>query len=150
MQKSGLAAHCRGLLEERINDINSELEALNESLQGETKSSAGDKHETSRAMMNLEQEKMRRQLHEAQTMRESFLKIDFNRTSTQAIPGSLIYTDQGVFLLSIGLGKVQYEGKEIILLSPASPLGSALLQRSSEEEEEAELNGKKYRIEKVV
>lgn len=147
MLKTELAAHCLRILEEKVAAIKSDLDELSKDVQGESKSSAGDKHETARAMMNLEQEKLGRQLEEVIKMREAFEQIEFGKTSAIVIPGSLIFTDKGIFWLSIPLGKIVFEEKEIILLSPGSPLGKAILH--SEIGQKVEINKTSYCIESI-
>ncbi|MBL0097642.1 MAG: 3-oxoacyl-ACP synthase [Bacteroidetes bacterium] len=105
MLKTELSAHCLRILEEKMAAIQGDLDELIQSIQGESKSSAGDKHETARAMMNIEQEKLGRQLEEVLQMKEVFQRIDFKKHSDLIVPGSLISTDKGIFLLSIALGK---------------------------------------------
>ncbi len=79
MLKTELAAHCLRILEEKMDAIQGDLDELIHSIQGESKSSAGDKHETARAMMNLEQEKLGRQMEEVLKMQDSLQQIDFGR-----------------------------------------------------------------------
>ena len=55
---------CLAFTQDRLNTINKTIQELQESLTSETKSSAGDKHETGRAMLQLEREKAGQQLAE--------------------------------------------------------------------------------------
>jgi len=148
MLKTELAAHCLRILEEKMASIQDDLDELIHSIQGESKSSAGDKHETARAMMNIEQEKLGRQLEEVLKMQDSLQQIDFGRVSDKVIAGSLIFTDKGIFLLSIPLGKIVFEEKEIILLSPGSPLGKAILNAGKGQK--VEINKTSYFIKSIL
>ena len=60
--KAGLHKHCINLLRQKDATLRDELAELTASLQDDTKSSAGDKHETSRAMNQLEQEKINKRI----------------------------------------------------------------------------------------
>ncbi len=144
MLKSELVAHCLRILEEKIAAIQGDLDELADAVRSESKSSAGDKHETARAMMNIEQEKLGRQLSELLQMKDNFLKLDFNKVTEIVSSGSLITTDRGMFLLSIPLGKVVFEKDEYILLSPQSPLGESMLTKRKGDT--VSINGKIFRL----
>ena len=55
--KEALHASCVGFVEDRLETIQKTIQDIQMSLTSETKSSAGDKHETGRAMLQLEREK---------------------------------------------------------------------------------------------
>lgn len=93
----------------------------------ETKSSAGDKYETGRAMMHLEIEKLSTQLAEAEKQKAALQKINPEIVSNVVQNGSLVYTGQGNYFLSVSAGSFTVEGKKFMTLSVASPLGSKLL-----------------------
>ena len=59
------------------------------------------------SVMNLEQEKLERQYQELMTMKDRFDKINFESPIDKIQLGSLIETNKGFFLLSVGLGKVK-------------------------------------------
>ena len=56
--KEQLYEFCRAYIDGRTIRINESIKSIQESLSSETKSSAGDKHETGRAMLQLEREKL--------------------------------------------------------------------------------------------
>ena len=64
--KQKLLQACSDHLKEKINSLNSIINEVYESSNSESKSSAGDKHETTKAMMQLELEKLGTQLKEAE------------------------------------------------------------------------------------
>lgn len=118
-----------------------------ESANNETKSSAGDKHETARAMMQLEQEKLSYQLKDLQDQKLELEKIDISKPSAQIAKGTLIQSDKGFLFLSIGLGKINVDDKTVFAISPQSPLGVKLLGKK--ENDIVDMNGVKYTIEKL-
>ncbi len=120
---------------------------LSESAGNETKRSAGDKHETALAMLQIEQENITRQLHEATTQKSVLEKIDPAVHADQVGRGSLVTTNKGLFFLSIALGKATIENKLIIALSPESPLGKAMLHLQTGDI--CGFNGKEYAIEAI-
>jgi ElaB/YqjD/DUF883 family membrane-anchored ribosome-binding protein len=104
------------------------VQQLQESLFSESKSSAGDKHETARAMVQIELEQASKQLKEVELLINNFEKIKtISRTSIGL--GSLIETNLGWFYLSIPLGKVQVDQKEVFCLGQTAPISNLLLQQ---------------------
>ncbi|MBC7865956.1 MAG: hypothetical protein H7X88_00325 [Gloeobacteraceae cyanobacterium ES-bin-316] len=132
------------MLLEKIQLLQSTLQDLSQSVANETKSSAGDKHETALAMIQIEQENKRKQLKELQLQQVQFKKIDPTYVANQILNGALVCTDKGYFFISIALGKIVLEEKTIYALSPTSPLGQKLL--GLRPGEEAAVNSASYRI----
>jgi transcription elongation GreA/GreB family factor len=126
-EKFKVYTHCLELLESKINSLVSDIKSFQEASNNDTKSSAGDKFETNRAMMNLEKEKAAFQLDELQKMRETFLKIKPNAKHDKIQLGSFISCNLGKFYFSVGLGKIQVEEEQFMAISLASPLGKELL-----------------------
>jgi transcription elongation GreA/GreB family factor len=121
------------------------LSELNQGAQNDSKSSAGDKHETARAMMQLEQEKIGKQLQEAEEINNALNKIDTQLTSKNIAVGSLVKTNFGYFYLAAALGKLIINNQEVYVLSPKSPLGLKLIGLTSNSN--FEINARKYSIE---
>lgn len=93
----------------------------------ETKSSAGDKYETGRAMMHLEMEKNAGQLEESVKLKHVLDTIHLDTSTDSAQPGSLVTTDRGEFFIAISIGEVTLEGKPYFVISAASPIGQKLI-----------------------
>lgn len=138
---------CLQLLQQKIDELQSALNSATEAANNETKSSAGDKHETARAMMQLEQEKITKQLNEALDQKTELEKIDLTINSSIIRKGSFIKTDKGFLFLSIGLGKLTIDTEIIFAVSPQSPLGSKLI--GLQEKDTVTLNGASYFIESI-
>jgi len=134
-------------IKDRIVLLNNALNDLRESSKNETKSSAGDKYETTRAMLQLEQDKIGKQLSEANEQKALFEQIDFSTTSPQITKGSLAKTNKGYLLVSLALGKIIVNGITVIALSPQSPLGMKLI--GLKVNATAEINGVQYLIEEI-
>jgi len=62
--KKKLYDHCVNCINDKIAAIDDEMRSIQSSANEETKSSAGDRYETSRAMMMLEKEKFASQMEE--------------------------------------------------------------------------------------
>ncbi len=125
--KQKLYAHCHQWVDEKIALAQNVIRNAQSSANQETKSSAGDKYETGRAMAQLEIEKSTTQLAEANKLKQLLNELSSETLSPKARLGSLIETDNGWFYLSISAGKVAIDGIDCICLSPASPLGNQMM-----------------------
>ncbi len=110
-------------IESKITDLKKNLDHLKESLNSETKSSMGDKYETSRSMIHAEIENYTKQ-HSVLVHDQNVLKsISKTAKSDKTDFGSLILTSKGLYFLAIGIGKVIIEDQPIYCVSPNSPIG---------------------------
>lgn len=139
--------HYLNLINDKVAMLQKVLADLKESGSNETKSTAGDKHETALAMLQIEQANMRGQLQDAVAKKSLLEKINPDVSAIMILNGSLVKTNHGYLFLSVALGKASIEGHEVIALSPASPLGQKMM--GLKVGESAEMNGKKYTIESI-
>jgi hypothetical protein len=146
--KQKIHTHCLQLLNNKIEGLEKNLKDLGESAANDTKSSAGDKHETARAMIHIEQETITKQLNDALKQKVLLKKIDTALTSSKVINGSLVKTNQGYLFLSIAFGKINLEGIRVMVLSPQSPLGVNLIGMKANES--TQTNGMDYLIEAII
>lgn len=128
--KQRLYEFCKSFIENRLMRIISNIDSLQEALTSETKSSAGDKHETGRAMIQLEREKLGNQLAEAQLLQELFKKIPLQSSSSQVGLGSLVLTDQQNYYMGISAGELKLEGVSYFAIAPNTPIGKLLLGKA--------------------
>lgn len=135
------------LLNEKVLLYQQLLQDLTESARNETKSSAGDKYETGRAMLQIEQDKVRKQLYDALEQKAVFERIDTRPGTLQIALGSLVKTNKAYFYLSLSLGKISVDGSTVIALSHQSPLGSKLFGLKIKEK--LMINGIEYIIEYI-
>ena len=129
--KQQLYSICKASIEKRIKTIEDTLKSIEESRNNETKSSVGDKYETGRAMMQIEEGKSKAQLLQAAQVRNELTQIDVQKTSSVVEVGSLIETNKGNYYLSIGIGKVRLEGNLYYCLSVNSPIGKKLIHKKA-------------------
>jgi len=127
MDKKLVHSHVLTELKRRLDQLQFLLNDALDATAGDTKSSAGDKHETSRAMAQLEQEKIGGQLSELNKLQEVLFRIDPNHISTSVQLGSLIETSKGWFYVSVGIGQITVEGKTIFCITPMAPLCKILM-----------------------
>ena len=127
--KIALHQACLERIDQRIALANQAMEDIQNSANQETKSSAGDKYETGRAMMQQEKDKQATQLAQALELRQQLEHIDPAQSFEEIRAGSLMMTNEGYYYLTVSLGKIILEQKTVYVLSAASPLGQALLRR---------------------
>lgn len=132
--KRDLFEACELRLRERMEKLEAALGAVIESRNGETKSSAGDKFETGRAMMQIEESKLRGQLAEATGAHDRLAALDIESDRRAVGPGALVATNRGNFFVATGIGKVVLNGRPFFCTSPGSPVAQALLGKSVGEE----------------
>ncbi len=119
------------VLLQKEKNLENELIDLRSELSADTKSSAGDKHETSRAMNQLEQERISEQLLELKKALNIVKGIDTAKNHTRIGLGSLMQTTKGFFYLSIGHGAIKVGNQKCFCLSPVSPFGKLLIGKVS-------------------
>ena len=146
--KQKIYNHYLQLVNDKVSLLQKVLADLKESGSNETESTAGDKHETALAMLQIEQANMRSQLKDALTQKITLEKIDPAISAPVILNGSLIKTNRGYLYMSIALGKAVVDGIAVIALSPQSPLGLKLMGLS--EADVAEINNDQYVIESIV
>ena len=126
MQKVTVVAHLNTLLEQRERSLKAELAATLDARNSDTKSSAGDKHEVGRAMVQQELDQLETQLAKVLVMQQELRSVPLDRAYDRAAFGALVSTDQGRYFIAIGLGAVQVDGEVCYAVSLASPIGQAL------------------------
>lgn len=132
--KEELLKKCHQFVNNRLQNIEETISSNQTALQSETKSSAGDKHETGRAMLQLEMEKAGQQLANIQQMKETLAKIDVLKKSTNAHLGSLVKTNTGNYFLSVSAGQLKVDNELYFAVSVSSPIGKLLLGKSVNEQ----------------
>ena len=128
--KTQLLQLCNQSLETRLQSVLAVIEDIKQSLQSETKSSAGDKHETGRAMLQLEREKAGHQLAEIEKTKQILSKINTESTSKNIGLGSVVFTTTSNYFISISAGELQVEGDTFYAISASTPIGQLLLGKS--------------------
>ncbi len=120
------------LVQEKISQAEQAVAAAIEARDGETKSSAGDKFETGRAMMQLEQQRHEVQLSKAFQLSADLERLDMEASYSIVAPGALVQTERGIYFMSIGMGKVTIDSQTVYCISIQSPIGQALLHQKKE------------------
>lgn len=139
--------HYLQVIQDKVSTLQQVLADLKESGTNETKSTAGDKHETALAMLQIEQANTRTQLQEMMNQKAVLEKINPALTVSIVINGSLIKTNRGYLFMSVALGKVVIDNTTVMALSPQSPLGQKLMGLKANET--CTVNNLEYRVENI-
>ena len=131
--KTKLLQMCQSSIDVRLKSLTKVIEDLKLSLQNETKSSAGDKHETGRAMVQLEREKAGNQLAEIQKTQELLSKVNVEHSHKAIGLGSVVLTTKSNYFVSISAGELKAENKTFYAISPSTPIGQLLLGKTVED-----------------
>lgn len=145
--KEKIYAHYLQVINDKVAMLQQILADLKESGSNETKSTAGDKHETALAMLQIEQANTRGQLQDALTQKAALEKINPALAAPVIVNGSLVKTSMGYLFISIALGKTMLENTTVFALSPQSPLGKKLMGLKAGET--AWINDTVYNIETI-
>ena len=145
--KTRLYNLCIAYAEDRIANATQAIQDARDSSTEDTKSSAGDKYETGRAMMQQDIDRQTLQLGEAQKLKNFLERMEPDNSSETVQSGSLAFTNQGIFYLAISIGKVELDGKDYFVISAASPIGAQLLKQKAGGK--FSFNGKDYTIKAI-
>ncbi|MFD0863219.1 3-oxoacyl-ACP synthase [Sungkyunkwania multivorans] len=152
--KTILFKQCEQFVNERLGRIQDRIQGIQQSLNSETKSTAGDKHETGRAMLQLEREKVGQQLAEVQKLVAILCKIEVLPEHTtfqdqgRIRLGSLVFTDQANYFISISAGVLKHKEDSFYAIATNTPIGILLIGK--EKGETIVFKGKKITIMRVL
>ena len=116
-------------LRDKILIIENELNILSEEKNNITKSSAGDKFETSRSTMQIEYDKLNNQLIQKNNQLKKIELLDIKKKYKSVNYGSLVITNTNNYLISIGLGQYIIDDHSVFAISLSSPIGRILLDK---------------------
>ncbi|MDP5157416.1 MAG: 3-oxoacyl-ACP synthase [Flaviramulus sp.] len=121
---------CLNFIENRFQTVQNTINEIQESLLSETKSSAGDKHETGRAMLQLEREKAGNQLAEIEKIKQILSKVNIQNTHKKVAFGSLVHTTKFNYFIAISVGEVMLDNEKFYAISSSTPIAKLLLTKS--------------------
>lgn len=132
--KQELYKVCKTFVQSKLETIKRTIQSNKNALNSETKSSAGDKHETGRAMLQLEMEKAGQQLKEVQEMQLQLDKINLASNTEVVHLGSIVKTNSATYFISISKGQIELNNEVYFAISSQSPIGQLLLGKRVNEE----------------
>ncbi len=127
--KEQLYKQCAEFITNRLITIKSAIQDVQQALESETKSTAGDKHETGRAMLQLEREKAGQQLAELQKQNEILQRIDVTTCHQKIALGSVIYTTDKNYFIAISSGALVIDNHTFYAVSASTPIAKLLLTK---------------------
>lgn len=131
--KTAVYHHCESYLRQKAKGYLSQDQSLLESLDSEGKSSAGDKHETGRAMIQLEREKLAQQRERNDQDIKTLDALKNKTTTVHIAPGALVNTSLASYFLAVPADAFSHNDKKIYCISPQSPIGQLLLGKKAGE-----------------
>lgn len=147
-QKSDIKSLCLAHVDKLIAEYEGVIAELQKGMFEETKSSAGDKYETSRTQFQREIERLKTQISGVHTTKAIVLSLNMNKSITVG-EGSLLTVSLGsnqlTIFISAALGTLKHNDQSIQAISIQSPLGAAL--KGHKEGDTIAFNQKKYKIE---
>ena len=126
--KDLLFNHCENHINTKLKNYLKIDQELFKSLNEETKSSAGDKHETTRAMIQIEREKNSKQIKEIENLKKQLLSIKSIKVNNSKVSqGSIVYTSNSNYFISISCKLYENESNIIYCVSPKTPIAKEYL-----------------------
>ncbi|WP_313373962.1 hypothetical protein [Chishuiella sp.] len=144
--KEKLYQYIHELLNDKINYLQKLINDLRSS-NNDTKSSMGDKYETSREMIQQEIVNIQKQLNEVILQKEQFSKIKYLEKDSVII-GSYVKTSMGNFYVACSLGEIDFNGEKIFVISSQTPLVQTIL--GNKKGDIFEMNNQKFTIVEVI
>ncbi|MDB4924453.1 MAG: 3-oxoacyl-ACP synthase [Mucilaginibacter sp.] len=142
--KEKLYQQCLDYVQQRMQAAEQGIKEAQKAASDDTKSSAGDKYETGREMMQQETNRNMAQLNEANKLKVALNLVNTTAEFKQVETGSVVITDNGNFYLAISAGTLNVDGEQYFAISPASPI--ALKMKGLKVGDEFSLNGKTYTL----
>ncbi len=128
--KEKIHQYCLEFIRQKLQESELRLSDAKTSFESETKSSAGDKHETGREMAREELRKV--ELNHAELMRieHELKKINPQHQHDTVKPGSLIRTDKSQFYIASALGQINISGEIVFVISLHAPIAQLMLGKT--------------------
>lgn len=129
LSKKNIHQSCLETIFQKIEVLKKNIADAQQAAAEDTKSSAGDKFETSREMMKQEINKASQQLVIYEKMKSMLTKLNPEAQAVKIGLGSLVHTSEGWYYFSVSIGKVDAGKEKAYVLSLASPLGREALSK---------------------
>ena len=127
MLKKNLFEHCANHLNNNLLLFEKRKLELLEALESESKNSAGDKHETGRAILQLEREKLGEQIKKTERNLQLLLPLKNHIPTEKVSVGTVVKTSHFNYYIAISSPTLIVEQEEYYCISALSPIGKLLL-----------------------
>lgn len=145
--KEQLYQLCGEYINNREAEIKKVIAEAQDAAANETKSSAGDKYETGREVMQQEIDLNLGRLNELKKLRTVMEQILHTQSGAAVVPGAVVYTSNGNFYIAVSAGQLRVAGISYYAVSAASPIGQKMVGQKAGHV--FELNGKSFTIKEV-
>lgn len=146
--KKALYEKCTAWILGRIETAETSLEQSREASNDDTKSSAGDKFETTREMVAQDIGRTKGLLADAKQNLLVLEAIVDVSVGDRVRSGNLVYTTQGIFYISISAGLLETDGVQVFAISALSPVGKLMVGKKIGES--FAFNQKEYQVNEIV
>jgi len=146
--KKDLLSFISALIEKRINKSEEIINSIEESIHSETKSTAGDKHDTSRELLHQERNKAAQNLKNQLMKRKTLIQLNNFPSSVNVGFGSLLNTNQGWVFIGLSIGNIQFNEEQVLCVSPISPFAKAF--EGASQGDCVEFNNTSFVIETII
>lgn len=120
--KQSVKQACIDVLTLRMNTISLAMDQAQDSANNQEKSSAGDKHETARAIGQAERDMNARQLLQVRTDLKFLESIQVDQIFKSIALGAIFQLNDQLFFVALGLGSLRVDEKTVMVISHLSPL----------------------------
>ncbi len=119
---------CRERIQKKIRSLKDAMDDLKNDLENESKSSAGDKYETGREMINIEWNKLSQQIVEFEKQIKTLNRIEHMEPSESVRLGTIVNTGKAHYFISVPVGEIDLEDKNrYYAIGIQSPIGQAMI-----------------------
>ncbi|OBX24786.1 hypothetical protein LX77_01021 [Gelidibacter algens] len=145
--KSDVLQACFDYANKRITNYKNEIETIKDSIESNDKG-GGDDDASGNGKLFNDLEKNSQHLIDAQKMLDSLEAISPKMVSDTVVLGSLVKTTSNNFYISISAGKIDIENLSVFAISPGSPIG--MLLKNKTKGSLIEFNGNTFTITEVI
>lgn len=124
MNKKDVIEVCVDEVKKRMEEVELAIEEANSSLVEDTKSSAGDKYETGREMIQQDLNRFQQQLALAHNDLLILERIEHLKINNNVGLGALIQTEKDWYFIAVSIGKI-VGIENLFVISPQSPIGKS-------------------------
>lgn len=135
---------CYMHLQQGIAEAMQAIDRAHDAAENETKSSAGDKYETAREMMQQEIDMNNMRIAELQKQKAVLQLTDPAKTTETVQNGCIVRTSQGNYYVGVSIGKLLVDKVPYYTLTASAPLGARLT--GMKKGDKFTFNGKEFAI----
>lgn len=138
---------CSKHVADSLGEVAAAIADRREAMHNETKSSMGDKYETTREMLQQDINMNLDRLNKAKADEATLQAINPESSSEVVVPGSLVLCSNGNFYIAISAGHFIIDKVKYYAVSLSSPIGNQL--KGKQAGDTFMLNGKSYNIKQI-